>query len=803
MEHLTPEDPRVLGDFRLLCRIGAGGFGEVFLGRQVSRGGGLAAIKLIRQDIADSERLRPRFASEVEAVSRAGGLGIPELLGADGAARRPWLATRYIPGPSLQQLVDEAGPLPESSVWSLAAGLAESFSQLHAAGLFHRDLKPSNVLITRSRPWVIDFSLVRLVDDPRLTGVMDAMGSFQYAALEQLEGLRHARGEADVFALGACLLFAATGHPPRDGRSYYDIVMRARTEPPNLSGLPRGALRELVASCLENLPDGRPAVTDVRAEAVARTAARGPQMRLPEPALAVLDRHRGLLRTLAGVRDDFGEYDGPAGGPGASRTWARQPVPPVPTTPPTVPTTTPQVTAPTTPPGHRPPTSPTVPRAQTAPTVRAMPGAAATGGTDPLDAGGRPGFRTPPEDDRVRGRVELSRPAAPPVPPVPPGRAAAAGSAAAATGGVPDSAGAGGASVRAGWSWRCFDWLRSAPLVYGELVLAVTASGALHALDRTAGTERWRLDLGGTVRGGLAGAGGTVAVGTADGTTHVVRVRSGGPSHTLVRFPGPVHAVAFAAGTGDGRADGPRDAARPPDLVVCSRRDLHLFDPAGSETRWTAAGVGVVVGTPAVDDSAVYCRTDDGVLGAWRLHDGAPLWRTPVAGAPYAGPVVGRGDVVYAACADGTAVAVDAQTGRLLWSAAVGGTIHQQPVLTDEMVVLGTAEGAVVALRAADGSPLWRAHAPAGAGLSALAAGPDTVYAADRHGVRALSPQTGTEHWRWEVGGVAGLRATGDALFAGGLDGVLRSAKGASSYGRSAQPAASPRQPARSVGKPD
>ena len=655
MEPLRTDDPRALGDFGLLCRIGAGGFGEVFLARD-SRDR-LAAIKLIRRDIADSERLRPRFRSEVEAIGRAGGPGVPELLGADPAGPRPWLATRYIPGPSLQQLVEEAGPLPEDTVWALAAGLAATLRDLHAVGLFHRDLKPSNVLVTRMRPWVIDFSLVRLVGDPRLTTTTDAMGSFQYAAPEQADGLRQAQGEADVYALGASLLFAVTGHPPRDGENQLDIRYRALTEPPDLRGLPRGALRDLVRDCLEAAPEGRPQIGMVLSEAAGRAGiARPGVLPYPAAALAALERHRSRLRSLAGVRDDFAEHD------------------------------------------------------------------------------------EPPAE-------ELPATAVLPVPPA--------------------------TRVRPRWIWRCYDWLRSAPVVHDDLVLAVTAGGALYALDRAGGDERWRLELGAAPRGGLTAAGGTVATGTADGSVHVVRIRPGGPSHTVVRLPAPVHAVVFAARSGYGD--------RPP-LVVCSRGDLYLLDPESRRVRWSAGGTGVAAGVPAVDAAAVHCRTDDGSLTARRLADGRLLWSTPVGGAAYAGPVVHAG-TVYAASADGTVTAVAADTGVPCWSVRLDATLHRPPVVSGGALVVGAVDGRVTALGCRDGAVLWSSLRSPGGGPAVLATGPDTVYAADGAGVRALSDADGTESWRWQVGGVCGLAAGPAGLLVGGLDGVLRSVNWASTEG--------------------
>ncbi|MEV0303937.1 serine/threonine protein kinase [Streptomyces prasinus] len=312
MEPLRSEDPRRLGRFRLLSRIGAGGFGEVFLGREEPGGRErFAAVKLIRTDIAESERLRPRLHSEIEAVGRAGGEGVPELLDADPAARRPWLATRYVPGPSLQRLVDDAGPLPETTVLALGRRLAGTLAALHGSGLHHRDLKPSNVLVTATRPWIIDFSLVRLVADPSLTVTADAMGSFQYAAPEQASGLGRARGPADVFAFAATLLFAATGHPPRSGRNQFDVRLRALTEPPDTTGLRDGPLRDLVTACLRFTDTERPTMDDVHAGLARPTEA--DRIPYPPAALHALGHHMDALRALIGpdadrlVREETGE----------------------------------------------------------------------------------------------------------------------------------------------------------------------------------------------------------------------------------------------------------------------------------------------------------------------------------------------------------------------------------------------------------------------------------------------------------------------------------------------------------------
>ncbi|WP_240136051.1 outer membrane protein assembly factor BamB family protein [Streptomyces sp. MUM 178J] len=671
MEPRRPQDPGQLGRFTVLCRIGSGGFGDVFLAREHDRRSRrLAAIKLIKQDVADSERLRPRFRSEIEAVSRAGGQGIPELLDADPAAARPWLATRYIPGPCLQQLVDRAGPLHQEAVWALAAGLAGTLTDLHKVGLYHRDLKPSNVLITRVRPWVIDFSLVRLVGDPSLTATADAMGSFQYAAPEQAAGLGRAQGQADVFALGATLLFAATGHPPYSGRNQLDIRLRALTESPDMSGLERGELRGLVGDCLEFEAGDRPeaaAVLQRAEEAVG--AVRPRRLPLPGPALRVLDEHRAKLRAVAGVDDDFTEYDEVA-----------------------------------------------VPR--------------------PAAAWYEPPKRREP-------------------------------------------------AVRTRWQWHCYDWLRAAPAVLGALVLAVTADGVLYAVDRADGTTRWRLDLGAAARGGLAAAGDSVAVATADATLHMVRLVPDGPLHSRVQLPAPARAVAYAPAL---RPGGPRL------LIVAGRLGVTALEAEGRVVRWTAAWAGAA-GRPALDGGSLYVRTADGALAALALADGALLWRpVPSAGAAHAAPAVAEGRV-FSVSADGSAMAVDAASGEVLWRHKFDGTVHLAPVAWNGLLLVGSAQGRVWALDAARGREIWQQGRRGHAGLAALAppcvrtdarvdaradAAPGTpdresALLADRDGICALSSADGSEVWRWRVRNVANLWSGPGELVVGGLDGTLRS----------------------------
>lgn len=175
MQALEKADPRQIGEFVLLGRLGAGGMGRVFQGR--SPGGRLVAVKVVHDSLAHDPQFRRRFAQEVAAMRRVGGFWTATVVDADPHAPVPWLATEYVVGPSLEQAVRDHGPLTATDAHGLAAGLAEALTAIHVTGLIHRDLKPSNILLTADGPRVIDFGIARALDDTALTGTGHVVGS--------------------------------------------------------------------------------------------------------------------------------------------------------------------------------------------------------------------------------------------------------------------------------------------------------------------------------------------------------------------------------------------------------------------------------------------------------------------------------------------------------------------------------------------------------------------------------------------------------------------------------------------------
>ncbi len=287
-------DPEQVGGYVLVGRLGAGAMGRVYLGR--SAAGRLVAVKTIKVELAEEPDFRTRFAQEVAAARRVSGAFTAAVVAADPEADVPWLATAYVPAPSLSRLVRTCGPLPVPAVRWLAAGCAEALESIHGAGLVHRDLKPSNVLVSLDGPRVIDFGVARAAERIQLTVTRGAVGTPAYMAPEQARDTRQATMASDVFALGGTMLFAATGHAPYQGETVMDVLVRLATEEPDLSGLP-GSLAEIVLACLQRDPRRRPtsaAVVAGLAPFLSAEAGRGDAAGtfLPGAALALIAEYR-------------------------------------------------------------------------------------------------------------------------------------------------------------------------------------------------------------------------------------------------------------------------------------------------------------------------------------------------------------------------------------------------------------------------------------------------------------------------------------------------------------------------------
>jgi serine/threonine kinase PknH len=291
---LEPGDPAAVGGYPLRARIGAGGMGRVYL--SFTPGGRPVAVKLIRAELASDPEFRERFAREVSIAQQVNGIHIAQLIDSGSDRGVPWLASAYVAGPSLSQVVSACGPLPPATLLSLAGRIAESLTAIHATGMVHRDLKPGNILLDESGPKVIDFGIVRAAT-PTATGRSGHrtfIGSPPFMAPEQIRG-RKVTAATDVFALGATVYYLATGESAFQADFADGVLYRVLHDEPDYEACPE-QVRELIRACLRKEPEERPGTQ--RIIEGCRAAGAGPATPLPDAVRAMIQSRAQALAIL-------------------------------------------------------------------------------------------------------------------------------------------------------------------------------------------------------------------------------------------------------------------------------------------------------------------------------------------------------------------------------------------------------------------------------------------------------------------------------------------------------------------------
>ena len=298
MLRLGGDDPQRLGPYRLKAVIGDGGMGRVYLAS--SPAGRAVAVKVIGPGLANQPGYRERFAREARAAMAVSGLYTASVVDADTAGERPYIATEYVPAPSLAEAVAETGPLPARTVFALAGGLAEALAAIHRAGLVHRDVKPHNILLAPDGPVVIDFGIAK-GDESALTTIGMTVGTPGYMAPEVLHG-QDPSPRSDVFSLACVLVYAARGTGPFGTGDPMAIARRSASEEPDLTGVPTD-VQALVGPMLQRDPGSRPSPAQLlQRVTLSSDAVLHDGLWLPDSVRGLLSkRKQDLQQALSGV----------------------------------------------------------------------------------------------------------------------------------------------------------------------------------------------------------------------------------------------------------------------------------------------------------------------------------------------------------------------------------------------------------------------------------------------------------------------------------------------------------------------
>ncbi|MFC4059549.1 serine/threonine-protein kinase [Planomonospora corallina] len=247
------ERMRVIGGYTLLRKLGEGGQGSVYVA--AAQDGRQVAVKMLHERFRGDAGERERFLREVAAARRVPQFSTAQVIDAGVEGDTTYIVSEYVPGRSLERLVREDGPLDGGGLVRLAIATSAALKAIHSAGVVHRDFKPANVLIGPDGPRVIDFGIARALDQATAT-TGGFKGTPAYMSPEQVSGLV-VGPESDVFSWASSMYFAATGRPPFEGTTLFQVYEAVLHHRPDLRAVPAG-LRGPLTACLRKDPGERP-----------------------------------------------------------------------------------------------------------------------------------------------------------------------------------------------------------------------------------------------------------------------------------------------------------------------------------------------------------------------------------------------------------------------------------------------------------------------------------------------------------------------------------------------------------------
>lgn len=675
------DDPRHVGPFHLLGSLGQGGFGVVHAAHEEADPEDLIALKVPHPFVVAMEDFATRFSREVAALKSLKGAQFPAFRDASEDSAAPWFATDLVCGLSIEDLVRNCGIFPESAIWRIGYDISSALMRLEDVKMVHRDVTPSNVLISRDGPMLVDFGLVRFTERPASNfSRVQIIGNRRYAPPEQvihpLEIAGKAGTAADVYLLGATMLFMATGHPPRDADTQEELERQAREDNANLSGLPFGPLYSLVSKCLLRSVRPRPLLGEVKSECQRRmTAGVAFADLLPN---AMIERLASFERRLADLAASC--RSAPRARVGTSGIPQRQ------TDPATYETG--QL-------GSQPPQ-------RSAPTMRY---------TKPFDEASQ--LSEPIEDDSVRGipvvacDVELRTPR--------------------------------GNPTGVHWTRELQGWIQAGITLVDGVVVAASVDGTVAALDAATGRKRWAFRLRSAVRSAAVPLGEwptaveEICLGDADGGVYAVSVQTGEMRPLLYAdaaiegSPLVIRSWVYAISADaciyqadlqvtsrrmffredDVRALGPAVASLDTIYVPSTDGQLLAVNAQTGVLRWRIRTEGRVCSAPLLRVGRLFLTATDGLVRMVDTDDGRLLAIGELTAPAHVAPVYYQ-KRLYVSSSDGTVKAFDLpkEQGHMLnlsWQRQVDGEVTG--ITADGGRIYVAANDRVQSFDAVDGTP--------------------------------------------------------------------------------------------------
>ena len=717
MDSLTATDLRTVGEFRLLARLGSGGMGQVFLASSLA--GRIVAVKVIHAELCRDPEFVRRFRHEVEAAQKVSGWYTAPVVAAGVNDNPPWLATAFVSGPPLDDIVTRHGPLPVAAVWRLAAGLAEALRAVHGTGLVHRDLKPANVLLALDGPRVIDFGISRAIADTRLTATGAIIGTLSYMSPEQVQA--QATGpESDTFSLGSVLAFAATGAAPFSGGPgvpQASVMYRIVHGEPELGAVP-AELRGLIEACLAKDPRNRPDLGRLAAYSTAAAERLGlsPAAFWPNAVAGVIQAQQAALaaqiealRVAPSTQLD-GAWHGssPATAPGAGNGGTTVGGPAIPW------------------PGG-------ISRGTSR---RGLLIGAGVGGIAVI--GGAAGWalssRSPTANSPAAGTL-------------PTGGALSAGGPLPTGGALPTQQSmqkyyGAGARRTAAWKVTTGNAIEANPGAGNGMAYIGSTDDNVYAVNIAKGRQAWKYQAG-TVTADPEVAGDIVCLSNSEGHFSALRVANGALAWELDTKMPATYKRTWAVNGGS---------------VILARElaALQAYDAATG-----AKGVSFSTQEPYVMalnavDGVLYALDASGILYAFTAATGSEIWHKQLLSSDnqtLTGLTIDGGSI-YVGTTSGTLYSVATASGQVSWTYSVGSGLDSSPAAANGMVYLKDNNGNVQAVSAASGKKVWaRAAVPTGfAGVTAAAG---RIYYSTALAIQALDAKSGAPVWAFTSPGAA------------------------------------------------